>query len=275
MNAIALTISNIPVRQDDKGRYSLNDLHKAAGAESKHQPANWLRLDSTQELVTELDQSSEMRSVEVIKGGKAPGTFVVKELVYAYAMWISAKFHIAVIRAYDAMVTGSTTIPSAPERKTKKALPGCLTPEQQDNIKALVKARGERVPDDKAASVIIKTWSSIKSKFGCTYKEIPQEEYLNVISLIERLPIEGELMPKQDQHTIPTKSDQDYQHAREYVEQLKQSGRVAVDDALFNEFQESLTKLEKCLVSAWTEMDEAIFRMSHAMTFLKRWRTKA
>ncbi len=42
--------------------------------------------------------------VRVTKGGQNnTATYVAKELVYAYAMWISPKFHIQVIRAYDAM----------------------------------------------------------------------------------------------------------------------------------------------------------------------------
>ena len=34
-----LVIGEFTIRQDDEGRYCLNDLHKASGYDKKHQPA--------------------------------------------------------------------------------------------------------------------------------------------------------------------------------------------------------------------------------------------
>ena len=99
----SLIISNTAIKQDEKGHYCLNDLHRAAGAEARHQPSNFLRTDGTKALIAEINQSSKVMSAYINVGGVNPGTFVCKELVYAYAMWISAAFHLQVIRAYDSL----------------------------------------------------------------------------------------------------------------------------------------------------------------------------
>jgi hypothetical protein len=113
----ALTLTKITIRQDAEGRYCLNDLHKASGGEQRHQPRYWLENLQTQELVQELSDSGNPLSlnnspITIIKGGKNQGTFVVKELVYAYAMWISPRFHLQVIRAYDELVAQKVTAAS-------------------------------------------------------------------------------------------------------------------------------------------------------------------
>ena len=45
-----LTIGNTSIRQLD-GLYNLNDLHKVAGSEKKHQPNRFIRLEQTRELI--------------------------------------------------------------------------------------------------------------------------------------------------------------------------------------------------------------------------------
>ncbi|MBV8249110.1 MAG: KilA-N domain-containing protein [Comamonas sp.] len=103
-----ITIFDTGIRQDARGRFCLNDLHRAAGGQSKDRPSKWLDSENIQELIHELDAekpaSDKNQSLSVVKGGNGPqGTYACRELVYAYAMWISAKFHLAVIRAFDAM----------------------------------------------------------------------------------------------------------------------------------------------------------------------------
>lgn len=124
MNTIQ--IYQVTIRQDAEGRYCLNDLYKASGGLPKHKPSEWLRNKQTKELIAELnleagipasnfsDSSDSGREfpprkiypVASVRGHGITATYVVKELVYAYAMWISPAFHLQVIRAYDAMVTG-------------------------------------------------------------------------------------------------------------------------------------------------------------------------
>ena len=95
------------------GRYCLNDLHRASGSLDRHKPAFWLRNEQTAQLIGELQNSNSDISepVSVIRGGNEQGTYVCRELVYAYAMWISAVFNLKVIRTFDALHTaGAATV---------------------------------------------------------------------------------------------------------------------------------------------------------------------
>lgn len=105
MNSL-MVIKGIEVRRDVQGRYCLNDLHRAAGGEDRHKPSNFMRMDSTRELCAEIDRCSDVSigCIETIRGGNGQGTYVSREVVFAYAMWISPAFHLKVIRTFDAVV---------------------------------------------------------------------------------------------------------------------------------------------------------------------------
>lgn len=135
-NAQPLVIGDFSIRQDQDGRYCINDLHKAGGGMDKHKPSNFLRSEQTKDLIKEIEQNTMMlksenhnlSAINVVRGrGKDQGTYVVEDLVYSYAMWISAKFHLIVIRAYK-MLTTQWRVGS---RKT-------ISPEQKDTLHKIV-----------------------------------------------------------------------------------------------------------------------------------------
>ncbi|MDI9745862.1 KilA-N domain-containing protein [Acinetobacter nosocomialis] len=180
-----LVIGDFTIRQEDGGYYCLNDLHRASGYDKKHQPAYFMRNQQTKDLVEEItqfkdsqnDPSANLQKPPFIKinDGENNGTYVVKELVYAYAMWISPKFHLMVIRAYDSLVmewllNGKQTI----------------SPEQAGVLYNIVhtRANGNK-------NLIVQMWSRLKNhfKYSASYRELraihfeDAKHYLEVMDL--------------------------------------------------------------------------------------------
>lgn len=100
-----LNINEIEITMDDDGRYSLNDLHNAAGGLKKDVPTKFTRSESFKNVVKVLnDQKRAVSPIEKKQGRYSGGTWVCRELVYKYAMWVSAEFEVKVIQTFDAMI---------------------------------------------------------------------------------------------------------------------------------------------------------------------------
>ena len=91
----AVSVANISIRQFGD-LYSLNDLHKASGGQDKHSPRRWIQNKQTADLIAEI----EIDGIPSIQKKQGLGTFVSKELVVHYGMWISPTFSLKVIRAF-------------------------------------------------------------------------------------------------------------------------------------------------------------------------------
>lgn len=80
-----------------------------------------MRLDQTQAFITEFC-SAEMQitPAKIILGrGKQQGTYVCRELVIAYAGWISAEFHLKVIQVFLSQ-SKQKSLPLQPEAPLKR-----------------------------------------------------------------------------------------------------------------------------------------------------------
>ena len=198
MNAIS--ISNVFIRQDGN-LYNLNDLHKASGAENRHKPSLWLQNQQTNDLIDEIVKAGNpaldknQNVIKVVKGGNKSGTFVCKELVYAYATWISAKFFLLVIRTFDAVVSGS-------QPKLAQTTVADRTPLRQA-VSALV---GKCNIDYSSA------YNMVHQRFGVdSIEEIAADKLPDAIAYIHALTLHsglvGELLDKQPAPAAPVLDD--------------------------------------------------------------------
>lgn len=186
-----LVIGEFTIRQDEDGRYCLNDLHKASGYDKKHQPAYFIRNQQTKDLIAEIENPSDGASANLqrpavgkVNDGKNNGTYVVKELVYSYAMWISAKFHLMVIRAYDAMVMQW----KINDRQS-------ITPEQQALLHEIVdrRSQGNR-------KIYAEMWSRHNRHFKIPrYAELLAIHFAEAVHYLETMELKAKIVePKQN-----------------------------------------------------------------------------
>ncbi|ECB6677659.1 KilA-N domain-containing protein [Salmonella enterica subsp. enterica serovar Kottbus] len=188
----SIIISDVKIHMDSEGRYSLNDLHVASGKEEKHQPAFFMRRNETIELINEIFNSADMQNKNPVisKKGRYGGTYVCKELVYSYAMWISAAFALKVIRAYDAMVTAT---------QERKAIGGKTSVAERtplrDAVNMLVGKKGLRYDD---------AYNMVHQRFGIdSIDELSIEQIPQAVEYIHRVVLEGEFIGKQEELPAP------------------------------------------------------------------------
>ena len=93
-------------------------------------------------------------------------------------------FKLAYIDAFnrmEAQLRGQAT--SAPYSVAPRQ---SLTAEEADTLRNLITGHAATLPKDKQADFTIKAWSKLKSHFGCTYRDIPREKFIDAMSLIGR-----------------------------------------------------------------------------------------
>ncbi len=159
-------------------------------------------MQQTAELIDELSKpentglKENQQVIQVVHGGSKRGTYACKELVYAYATWISAKFFLLVIRTFDAVVSGSL------QPKLAQTTVADRTPLRQA-VSALV---GKCNIDYSSA------YNMVHQRFGVdSIEEIAADKLPDAIAYIHALTLHsglvGELLDKQPAPSAPVLDD--------------------------------------------------------------------
>jgi len=99
MTTQPLTVGNVSIRAHN-GLYSLNDLHRASGGEPKNRPALFLVNVQTRALITEITKAGIPALLSQRGGTNGSSTYACRQLVIAYASWISSAFHLKVLNVF-------------------------------------------------------------------------------------------------------------------------------------------------------------------------------
>lgn len=164
----AISIRRLEIKMSDDGMYCLNDLHKASGGDKKNQPSNWLASQKTVDLIDEILKTGNQGIKK--SAGRYGGTYVCKELVYAYAMWISPKFNLEVIRVFDQ------------QTKTKTEL-DCLV----DNVRGISDKIGAQIDKTSMSLTELKSHGQSWGAYGASIRKAKKEAIAELENLKDKI----------------------------------------------------------------------------------------
>lgn len=199
-----LIISNQTISTHN-GLFSLNDLHKSSGGEKRHQPSNFIANQQTKDLISEIESENTV-AYHTINGGKNRGTYVCRELVYAYAMWISASFYLMVIRTFDSLNTGAIPCLDNDTLSTKE--------ERKPLVKAVIMLVDKSNLNYDEAWHLVHQYFNIKSVNGLKSYQIKE-----AIAYIHGLIVANAQKPNQKQKVDDEFLFNTLAHAAEYLKE--------------------------------------------------------
>jgi len=190
MNIKTITFGNFPVSFQDNGYLNAT----VVATHFNRRVGNYLKSERTQEYISALAEklsvtskrATEDNQIVIIKqGGTEQGTWLHPKLAVDFARWLDPKFAVWCDEQIEQLLSGSLH----PQRE-RKALPSGLTHEQQAEVKALHNILLQSVPFEKQKALAITLWSAVKSKFKVGYKDVPPEQFPEVLSLMARVAVE-------------------------------------------------------------------------------------
>lgn len=196
---------------DEHGRFSLNAIHKAGGAEKRKRPSLWTQNQQTKELIAEMinqsrnscfadseqSQDSGLAPIEAKHGGRSPGTYAHELLAVSYAGWISARFQLQVNQVFLDYRMGKLE----EKQPSLRGLPNPLSPSHQRELQKAIAARiYAQVPKDQRPTAFKKIYSHLKDRFNVAkYDQIDESRYTEALGAVHSFELDGEWLPQQEQ----------------------------------------------------------------------------
>ena len=200
MNVSVLNFGNTPVSFRQDGFLNATSIAAHFGK----LPKDYLKTEQTQQYISALAESLSERTkiltdenqLVIVKKGNSKnftqGTWLHPKLAIHFARWLNPRFAVWCDEQIEILLNGkiSDGIKTVTPKPTR-ALPDGLTGEQIEAVKKLHNALTKSAPKEAQARIAITLWSAVKSKFGCSYKEVPAEQFPEVLSVMSRVAVEN------------------------------------------------------------------------------------
>lgn len=200
MNVSVLNFGNTPVSFRQDGFLNATSIAAHFGK----LPKDYLKTEQTQQYISALAESLSERTkiltdenqLVIVKKGNSKnftqGTWLHPKLAIHFARWLNPKFAVWCDEQIEILLNGkiSDGIKTVTPKPTR-ALPDGLTGEQIEAVKKLHNALTKSAPKEAQARIAITLWSAVKSKFGCSYKEVSAEQFPEVLSVMSRVAVEN------------------------------------------------------------------------------------